>query len=141
MVPAKPSKIGKVVEIPKEEISLEGEYTIDRLLQKASPELRNLFLTLRGKILGLGDDVWERVGGWYCDYRKSSTFASPNIQTKRNRLLIYIKMGDKEIDDPKQWAIKKDFGFGKLNTRFELESLNQIDYAMHLIRQAYDYVP
>ena len=141
LVPAKPPKVGKVVETPKEAIGPEEEYTIDKLLRKASPELRDLFLTLRGRILKLGDDVWERVWGSYCDYRKSSTFVSPNIQTKRNRLRIFIKMGDKEIDDPNQWATKKDFGFGKLNTRFELESLNQIDYAMHLIRQAYDYVP
>jgi len=139
---ARLSKIGKAVEPAEEEVGVVGEqYTIDKLLQRASPELKEVFLTLRARILELGDDVWEKIGGWYCDYRKSSTFASPNIQLKLNRLLVYIKMGDKEIDDPAQWTIKKDFGFGKLNTRFELRSLDQIGYAMHLIKQAYEYVP
>ena len=100
---------------------------------------------MRGKILELGDDVWEKVAsrkaGSYCDYRKTSTFATPFIRTTKNRLLVYIKMGDKEIDDPKQWTAKADFTYGKLNTRFELRSLDQIDYAMHLIKQAYEYVP
>jgi len=142
LTPTKLSRVGRVAEPAEEEAGVEGEqYTIDKLLQQASPELREVFLTLRKRMLELGDDVWEKVGGWYCDYRKSSTFASPNIQTKMNRLLVYIKMGDKEIDDPKRWTIKKDFGFGKLNTRFELSSLDQMDYATHLIKQAYEYVP
>ena len=136
------AKINKVEEPDKEEVGVvQEQYTIDKLLQKASPELKQVFFTLRTKILELGDDVWEKVGGWYCDYRKSSTFVSPNIQTKLNRLLVFIKMGDKEIDDPQHWTIKKDFGFGKLNTQFELMSLDQIDYAMYLIGQAYEYVP
>ena len=142
LTPVKLSKIGKVLEPTEEEVGGAGEqYTIDKLLQKASPELKEVFLTLRTRIFELGDDVWEKVGGWYCDYRKSSTFVSPNIQIKIGRLLVYIKMGEKEIDDPKQLTIRKDFGFGKLNTRFELTSLDQIDYAMHLIKQAYEYVP
>jgi len=134
------AKINKVEEPDKGE-EVQEQYTIDKLLQKASPELKQVFFTLRTKILELGDDVWEKVGGLYCDYRKSSTFASPNIQTKINRLLVFIKMGDKEIDDPQHWTIKKDFGFGKLNTHFKLTSLDQIDYAMYLIGQAYEYVP
>jgi len=142
LTPSKLIKGSKVIEPVGEGVGGEEEpYTIDKLLQKASPELKEVFLTLRSKILELGDDVWEKVGGWYCDYRKSSTFASPNVQPAKNRLLVYIKMGDKEVDDPKQWTIKRDFGFGKLNTRFELSSPDQIDYAMHLIKQAYDYVP
>ena len=136
------ANINKVEDPDKEEGgTIQEQYTIDNFLQKASPELKQVFLTLRTKILELGDDVWERVGGWYCDYRKSSTFASPNIQTKLNKFLVYIKMGDKEIDDPQHWTIKKNFGYGKLNTRFELMSLDQIDYAMYLIGQAYEYVP
>lgn len=140
LTPTKISKVARVVEPISEEGGVE-ENTIDKLLQKASPELKEVFLTLRTRIFELGDDVWEKVGGWYCDYRKSSTFVSPNVQPTKNRLLIYIKIGDKEIDDAKHWTIKKDFGFGKLNTRFELRSLDQIDYAMHLIKQAYEYVP
>ena len=136
------AKINKVEKPDKEgDGVVQEQYTIDKLLQKASPELKQVFFTLRTKILELGDDVWEKVGGWYCDYRKSSTFASPNIQTKINRLMVFIKMGDKEINDPRDWTIKKDFGFGKLNTQFKLMSLDQIDYAMDLIGQAYEYVP
>jgi predicted transport protein len=91
----------------------------------------------------LGDDVREVVGGWYCDYRKSSTFVSIQPQAKKNRLLLYIKMGEKTIKDPQKWTspIPSGFNYGKLNTQFQIIEPGQIAYAMELIKQAYAYVP
>ncbi|MFQ5860137.1 MAG: hypothetical protein ACE5IG_01145 [Dehalococcoidia bacterium] len=63
------------------------------------------------------------------------------MQTKKQRIPVYIKMGNHQLDDSKGWAERKDFGLGKLNTRFFVEGEDQLDYAMHLIRQAYEYVP
>jgi len=122
---------------------MEEERSIEDLVKKASPALRSLFFSLRDGILKLGDDVREVVGGWYCDYRKSSTFVSIQPQSKKNRLLLYIKMGEKAIDDPQKWTspIPPSFNYGKLNTQFKLNDPTQIGYAMQLIKQAYDYVP
>lgn len=115
-------------------------YTLDGLLDKATPQVRTLFEKLREQILGLSDDVWEKVGGRYCDYRTVSTFVSPNIQ--KDGLKIFIKMGDKKIDDPKNLTkpVPKSFGYGKLNQMFKINSEEQIGYAMKLVRQAYEYV-
>ncbi|MGA8849361.1 MAG: DUF5655 domain-containing protein [Dehalococcoidia bacterium] len=138
--------IDKAIEPPvTEKLLFEEQRTIDGLLERASPNLREVFLTLRDRILKLGNDVSEKVAskkaGSYCDYRKRSIFAEIYVQTRINRLQIYIKMGDRQIDDPKQWTVKKDFTWGKLNTRFEVNSLDQLDYTMHLIKQAYKYAP
>jgi len=116
------------------------EYTLENLLNKANPKVRELFEKLREKILAISDDVWEKVGAWYCDYRTTSTFTSPNIQ--KDGLKIFIKMGDKKIDDPQKITkpVPKTYGYGNINTVFKINSINQIDYAMHLIKQAYDYV-
>ncbi len=112
--------------------------TLETALKPALPEIREVFWKLRDRILALGDDIREIPGGWYVDYRKSSTFVSPNIQKKR--LLIFIKMGDKPIDDPQGITSPISY-YGRLNTRFYLDSLKGLDYAMRLIRQAYEYVP
>ena len=116
------------------------EYTLEGLLDKANPQVRTLFEKLREKILGISDDVWEKVGGWYCDYRTNSTFASPNIQ--KDGLKIFVKMGDKKINDPQKITkpVPSSYGYGKLNVVFRITSADQIDYAMQLIKQAYDYV-
>jgi predicted transport protein len=113
------------------------EYTIEQLLKKPEPAVGDLFLKVRARILTL-PQVWEKVGSYYCDYRTTSTFASPNVQKKR--LCIYIKMGEHPIDDPNGITELKDFGFGRLNTRFYLQPGDDINYAMRLIRQAYEYV-
>jgi len=99
---------------------------VNILIMRAFTKLREIFLTLRDRILKLGSDVSEKVAsekaGRYCDYRKKSIFAEIYIQTRINRLQIFIKMGEKEIEDPKKWSIKKDFTWGDLNTRFEVDS-------------------
>jgi predicted transport protein len=115
----------------------EKEYTMEYLLRKMEPEVGQLFLALRERILAL-PSTWEKVGGWYCDYRTTSTFVSPNTQKKR--LVVYIKMGERIPDDPRGITERKDFGFGRLNTRFYLRPGDDLDYAMGLIKQAYDYV-
>jgi len=116
------------------------EYTLDGLLEKANPQVRELFEKLRERILAISDDVWEKVGGWYCDYRTTSTFVSPNIQ--KVGLKVFIKMGDKKLDDPQKLTepVPESYGYGKLNRVFRITSTGQLDYAMQLIKQAYDYV-
>jgi len=112
--------------------------TLESVLMPASPEVKDLFWKLRDRILALGDDIKEFPGRWWVDYRKSSTFVSPNI--KKKKLLILIKMGEKVVDDPKGITSHVSY-YGKLNTRFELTSPDELDYALQLIKQAYDYVP
>lgn len=117
--------------------------TLEYVLRNASQSLTALFFKLRDCILSLGDNVREVPNDWYCDYRKSSTFVTVNVQTKNNQLLLYIKMGERKIVDPNGWtsSIPDTYSFGKLNTQFAIKEEKQIDYAMQLIKQAYEYVP
>ena len=116
------------------------KYTLDHVLKKPVPEIRELFSTIRDKILGISDAVWERVGAFYCDYRTTSTFVTVVVQ--KSKLRIYIKMGDCAIEDPKKLCkpIPPTYGYGLLNTQFEINKKNEIEYAIKLILQAYDYV-
>jgi predicted transport protein len=118
----------------------EERYTLDQLLKKTTGEINAIFLELRDKTLGLSDAVWEKVGAWYVDYRTSSTFASVNIQ--KNKMKIFIKMGDQKIEDPRKICkpIPEKYGYGLLNTQFELSRKEDLDYAMKLITQAYNYI-
>lgn len=138
-----PPKAARTLKGAKVLVGEEKERTVEDLVKRAPSELKEVFYNLRDRIMELGDDVREKVGAWYCDYRKSSTFATVNVQPKKNRLLVFIKMGDKKIEDPKVWTspIPESFGYGKLNTKFEISELVQIDYAIDLIIQAYEYVP
>jgi len=116
------------------------EHTLESLLQKATPDVRDTFLKLRENILAVSEAVWEKVGGWYCDYRTVSTFVSVNVQ--KNRLKVFIKMWDRALEDPHGISkpIPTSWGFGLLNTQFVITPIEDVEYAMRLIRQAYDYV-
>ena len=116
------------------------DHSLEKLLSKASPETKEMFMSIREKILAISEAVWERVGARYCDYRTVSTFATVNIQ--KGRLKIYIKMGEKELRDLKSicQAIPQSWGYGLLNKQFVVSSVAEIEYAMSLILQAHDYV-
>jgi len=139
VTPTKTMKDDKSEKVP---IS-EEEKTVEDILKKASPDLRRLFLRLRDEVLNLGDDVREKVGASYTDYRKTSTFATIFPQTNKNRLMVYIKMGDNPLDDTDRWVsdIPETYRLGRLNKQFYVQSADQLNYAMRLISQAYGYVP
>jgi predicted transport protein len=117
-----------------------GEITLEKLIRKVSPELTEIFSELRERILGISDAVREKLGGWYVDYRTASTFASVNVQ--KNRLKIFIKMGDQKLNDPRNICkpVPSTYGYGLLNTQFVLSKKEDIDYSMELIKQAYNFV-
>jgi predicted transport protein len=120
------------------EDATEEEYTLESVLEPALPATQEVFWKLRDRILLLGEGIREVLGDWYVDYRKSSTFVSVNIQKKG--LVVFIKMGEKKVDDPKRITTPITY-YGRLNTRFRVDSVVDLDYAMKLVKQAYDYVP
>ena len=112
-------------------------------LGSTSLKMQLLGSILGRRILKLGKDVqkvWDerarRWEVWHIDYRKSSTFV--RIAARKKSLAIFIQVGERDIIDPKGWTAKVT-NLGKLNTKFRLDSVNQLDYAMSLIQQAYDY--
>jgi predicted transport protein len=116
------------------------DYTVEQLVKKATPEIQSLYMELREKITGISESVWEKVHSYYCDFRTTSTFTSVTVQ--KNQLKIFLKMGEREVDDPKGLTkpVPSSWGYGHLNTQFIISKTDEIDDAMHLIMQAYDYV-
>ena len=118
----------------------ESIYTLDNLTKKCNPHIKEILMELRNRILSLSDSVWEKVGSYYVDYRTLSTFVS--VDPQKSKIKILIKMGSQRIEDPeiKTSPIPKTFRYGHLNTVFELNSMQEIDYSMKLIKQAYQFV-
>ena len=102
---------------------------------------RNLFNTLNKEILSLGEDVKLNLTKTYISYKIIGNFVYIKPQSDSSLLVRLIKPFD-TIEDPKK--IGKDITKFKLNTNatfsFRIYSLNDIDYAMSLIKQSYDYL-
>ena len=66
-------------------------------LEKASPQLKELFEIAREYMLGLDDDVQERMLKWYIAYKRLKNFASVKLMTQNNSLLFYLPLKPDEI--------------------------------------------
>lgn len=63
-----------------------------------------------------------------------------NVGFRMDYIKIMIKMGDEKIVDSKGVCseIPKSFGYGRMTKMFDVKSLDDVDYAISLIKQAYD---
>jgi hypothetical protein len=59
-----------------------------RNIAKAAPQLKELYEAARDHLTGLGDDVQERILKWYIAYRRLKNFATIQLQTQKNSLLM-----------------------------------------------------
>lgn len=102
---------------------------------------RNLFNTLNKEILSLGEDVKLNLTKSYISYKIIGNFVYIKPQSDSSLLVHLIKPFD-TIEDPKK--IGKDITkfnlVGNSTFSFRIYSLNDIDYAMSLIKQSYDYM-
>ena len=113
-------------------------YTLDDYPQLHGP-VRELFEQLRRRISNLDVTVREEYRKYYITYKMATThFAGIEPQVKR--LLISLNMPFHEINDPKNMCrdMTNIGHFGNGDIEFGIASLDQLDDAMDLIRQAFE---
>ena len=112
--------------------------SLEEQLKSKEGIVRELYDKLKEGIMGFGKDIKEVLGKGYVDFRKNTTFV--NVGFRKNFIKIMIKMGDEKIDDPKGFCseIPKSFSYGRMTKTFDVKKLDDIDYAINLIKQAYD---
>lgn len=111
---------------------------LEEQLNARNKIVRELYDSLKLKIMEFGKDIKEVPGKGYVDYRKNTTFV--NVGFRMDYIKIMIKMGDEKIVDSKGVCseIPKSFGYGRMTKMFDVKSLDDVDYAISLIKQAYD---
>lgn len=112
-------------------------YTLDDHLEKTTERIKNLFLTLREKLLEFDDNIEEKPTKLYISYRTQSSFASIVLQKKD--IKIYLSISQKRLNDPKQVSADVT-DVGRWPTGETTTSLNKqedLPYILTLIEQAY----
>lgn len=120
---------------PAKENEIE-EYTLERYEQLKGTIL-DLFQAIRTRILNLDSSVREEYKKRYIAYKATTNFV--DIVPTQSRLRLSLNMGFDEINDPK--GICEDYSnkghWGNGDIEFSVYSVQDIEYAMFLIRQAY----
>lgn len=127
------TKIGRM--LPTSKKVTKPRWTMGTFLEglnKVDPKLQTRFNELKELIENLWKDRITFAFPYECviDFRipkPTGTVVSLTIQTKRNRFELYLKFGDKILDDPrKKTEDITRFGFGKLNRRLYIEPHEEI---------------
>jgi predicted transport protein len=126
---------------PKEEETEKQKYTIDdHKYLKEGELMRPLFEELRKKILNIDSSVKEDSKFLYIAYKSVTNFVDIIPQQKALRLSLNISFD--KIKDPK--GLCKDVAgkgkWGNGDTEIKISTNKEIDYALNLIKQAFDNI-
>jgi predicted transport protein len=126
--------VDKVSETSKAEKRGPLEVSTDMLVDKASSTTKELFEVLRSRILQMDEDIVEKETNYYIAYRVSKNFAEVHIGKKAIKLFLRPV----EFDDPlnKIEKIPDSYNWA-LNRRVYLNNLDELEYVMKLVEQAY----
>ena len=117
---------------------LYGAFSVEDITQKLPQNTRDIFKTLRDKIIDLHPDIQERANMLFTAYKMRTDFAS--IEPRQSKVTIILNATIDELDDPK--GICRDMrgikhrGVG--STQIVAINIEQIDDIMLLVRQSFE---
>jgi len=112
------------------------EITLENHRNKADKEGKELLDKLRDEVFKMGDDIKEGYAPNYIKYFIKTTFLAVTIRKKW--LIIELRVNEKTFKDPKKLA--KDIshrGF-TVTREMKVDSIGNLNYALTLIKQAYE---
>lgn len=124
--------------IQKDKKQSEIKYTIESYKYlKNNQQMREIFDELSKRILNIDATVVEEPKKHYIAYKSISNFV--NIISKKNSLDLHLNISFNLIEDPdnKCRDITGVGSWGNGDVQFKVESLNDIEYAMFLIKQSF----
>jgi predicted transport protein len=114
-----------------------GEHTIEQHLDRKRASIVDLFRRLSKEIRSFGEDVQVVPRKYYIAYLTSRNFCEVLVQA--SKLRVHVDVAHSELHDPQD--IAEDCStvgtWATGDTRFDVRSLDEVDYALSLIQQAY----
>ena len=114
------------------------EYSLADHLSNKPQQIKEVFNKLREEILKMDEQIQEKVKKQYVAFALDRNFVEIVVQA--NALKIYIDITKKELNDPKN--ITKDCSevghWATGSSVLKISSVEEIPYAMTLIKQSYE---
>jgi predicted transport protein len=129
----KTMKTSNIIEKVSKEIQV---YNLNHHLKKLNETTKQVFNQLREEIMKLSGDVEELPRKYHIAYKHNKVFTM--ITFTKSRIDIWLKINEGKFIDPKKMtknAEKYNYGYQRM---FSINSTEQINDTMYLIKQAYD---
>ena len=114
----------------------EKETTLEDHRNRANKEGKLLLDKLRGEVFKLGDDIEEGYTPNYIKYSVKTTFLA--VHMRKKWLVIQLRVDEKTFKDPKKLAKDISNRGWTVSREMKIDSMDKLNYAISLIRQAYE---
>ncbi len=113
-------------------------YTLSDYRHPPVGELFTLYQLLRKRVLNLDSSVTEEFKKLYIAYKTTTNFV--DVVPQKRRFRLSLNMAFDEIDDPKDICrdITNIGRWGNGDVEVGIDSVDQLDYIMFLIRQSFE---
>jgi predicted transport protein len=118
------------------------QYSIEDHLLGKDAKIKEIFFTLREKIMSLDKNIVEEPKAKYIAYKLSSNFVDIVLLSNSLKIFLNIKSGD--LKD--EWGIARDLTkpksighWGNGDYEVKIDSIEDIEKVFELIKQSYEY--
>jgi len=114
--------------------------TQEEYLGKAAPQLIELYEAVRDHLTDLGDDVQERILKWYIAYKRLKNFATIQIQTQKNSLLMWLPLdpASVKLEDGFSRSVRDVGHHGTGDLELCIRNLDDLERAKPLIQRSFE---
>ena len=115
----------------------ENVYTLDRY-KHLTGEMLDLYHALKKRIVNIDSSVTEEYKKLYVAFKSTTNFV--DIVPQKSRLRLSLNMPFSQLNDPKEICnnVSELGRWGNGEVEVGLSNINEIDYVMELIQQAFD---
>lgn len=115
-------------------MSLNVGYKVENSLKGAKEETKRIFEELKKRTMAFGSDVKERATKYEIRYEAKQVFVSMRINSKN--IKAWIRVNPKTFSDPEKIVKTMKWGMPHF---FYINSIEEIEYTISLIKQAYEF--
>ncbi len=135
VVSAKPGEETESDEQAPKQYTTQEEY-----LEKADPQLKELYEAARDHMLDLGDDVQERMLKWYIAFKRLKNFACIQLQTQKNSLLMWLSLNPDAVtlEDGFSRDVRGVGHHGTGGLELTIQNLDDLEKAKPLIQRSFE---
>ena len=114
--------------------------TVSDYYDQASPELRDLFASLKSHLSAMGDDVQMKTLKYYFAFKRIKNFACVEIHPWYSRIALFVKVDPDSIRLEEGFTsdVRKVGHYGTGDLRIDLKSMDDLEKAKPLLLRSYE---
>lgn len=118
---------------------LSGVYSVEEHQKAMDKSIEELFMELREYIIAINETIEESPKKFYIAYKVSQNFTC--IETRKNKLILYLKIDPKSISIPKNGRDVSDIGhYGTGDFELSISNFEELERAKEYIIQSYENI-